>query len=55
VGRDPIEVSAASSLLFGTFVDILAVLVGQHMTKLILKSALGRARAGLISKEQHDG
>jgi hypothetical protein len=54
-GQDAQQVRAASSLLFGTFVDILAMLVGAHMTKLILKSALGRARAGLISKEQHDG
>jgi hypothetical protein len=54
-GQDQDQVRAASSLLFGTFVDILAMLVGAHMTKLILKSALGRARAGLISKEQHDG
>jgi hypothetical protein len=54
-GQDQEQVRAASSLLFGTFVDILAMLVGAHMTKLILKSALGRARAGLISKEQHDG
>ena len=55
VGQHPDQVCAASSLLFGTFVDILASLVGAHMTKLILKSALGRARAGIISKEQHDG
>ena len=55
VGQKPDEVRAASSLLFGTLVDILAMLVGTHMTKIILKSALGRARAGLISKEQHDG
>ena len=55
VGQDPEQVRAASSLLFGTFVDILAMLVGAHMTKLILKSAIGRARTGIISKEQHDG
>jgi hypothetical protein len=55
VGQDPVQVRAASSMLFGTFVDILAVLVGTHMTKLILASALGRARAGIISKEQNDG
>jgi hypothetical protein len=54
-GQDQDQVRAASKLLFGTFVDILGMLVGDHMTKLILKSALGRARAGLISKEQHDG
>lgn len=55
VGQDPAEVQAASILLFGTFVDILTVLVGAHLTKLILNSALARARAGTISKEQHDG
>ena len=54
-GQDPDQVRAASILLFGTFVDILAVLVGAHLTKLILKSALGRARGGIISKEQQDG
>jgi hypothetical protein len=55
VGQPAEQVCAASTLLFGTFIDILAMLVGAHMTNLILKSALGRARAGLISKEQHDG
>lgn len=54
-GRDPNEIRAASILLFTTFVDILALLVGAHMTKLILKSALGRARAAKISKEQQHG
>lgn len=55
VGQQPDQVCAASILLFGTFIEILDMLVGAHMTKLILKSALGRARAGTISKEQHDG
>ncbi len=55
VGQDPAEVQAASLLLFGTLVDILSVLVGEHLTKLILTSALARARVGIISKEQHDG
>jgi hypothetical protein len=54
-GQDPLEVRAASTLLFTTLLDILAVLVGAHLTKLILNSALGRARAGKISKERHDG
>lgn len=54
-GQPADQVLAASILLFGTFVDILAVLVGAHLTKLILKTALGRARGGIISKEQHDG
>jgi hypothetical protein len=54
-GRNPRDIRAASILLFTTFVDILALLVGAHMTKLILKSALGRARAAKISKEQQHG
>lgn len=54
-GQDPEQVRAASVLLFGSFVDILAVLVGSHLTTLILKSALGRARGGIMDKEQHDG
>jgi hypothetical protein len=54
-GQEPADIQAASILLFTTFVDILALLVGAHLTKLILKSALGRARAAKISKEQHNG
>ena len=54
-GQDPVDIRGASILLFTTFVDILALLVGAHMTKLILKSALGRARAVKISKEQQNG
>jgi hypothetical protein len=46
-GRDPVEVQAASMLLFMTFVDTLTVLVGAHLTTLILTSALASARAGL--------
>jgi hypothetical protein len=55
IGQDAEQVRAASSLLFGTFIDILTTLVGSHMTKLILNSALSRARVGLNSKEQQDG
>ncbi|MES2316710.1 MAG: hypothetical protein V4631_04380 [Pseudomonadota bacterium] len=54
-GQDPAEIQAASTLLFTTFVDILTLLVGAHLTKLILKNALGRAHAGKISKEQQNG
>jgi hypothetical protein len=54
-GQEPADIQAASILLFTTFVDILALLVGAHLTKLILESALGRARAAKISKEQHNG
>ena len=54
-GQDAADIRAASTLLFITFVDILALLVGAHLTKLILESALGRAHAGKTSKEQHNG
>ena len=45
-GRDPAEAQAASMLLFTTLVDTLAVLVGAHLTTLIMTSALASARAG---------
>ena len=45
--REAAEVQAASMLLFNTLVDTLAVLVGTHLTTLILTSALASARAGL--------
>ena len=54
-GQNPADIEAASTLLFTTFVDILTSLVGAHLTKLILKNALGRAHAAKISKEQHNG
>lgn len=54
-GRSPADIEAASLLLFTTFVDILALLVGAHLTNLILKTALGRAHAAKMSKEQQDG
>ena len=54
-GRDPADLHAASILLFTTFVDILALLVGAHLTKSILKTALGRAHVAKISKEQQNG
>ncbi len=46
-GRDPAEAQDASFLLFTTLVDTLCVLVGTHLTTLILTSALASARAGL--------
>jgi len=51
-GRDPAEIDRASIELFSTFIDILAALIGDHLTTLILRSALGRAGADPISKEQ---
>lgn len=46
-GREPAEAQAASMLLFTTLVDTLIILVGAHLTTLILTSALASARAGL--------
>ncbi len=53
--QEPEQVRLASILLFTTFIEILASLVGAHMTMLILNSALGRAHTSRNSKEQHDG
>ncbi len=52
--QDPLEVQAASLLLFSTLIDILTSLIGAHMTTLILSNALGGAGAGTNSMEQHD-
>lgn len=46
-GRNAAEAQAASMLLFTTLVDTLTILVGAHLTTLILTSALASARAGL--------
>ena len=54
-GQSLADIEASSNLLFITFVDILALLVGQHMTNLILKTALGRGHAAKMSKEQQHG
>ncbi|MGZ8291758.1 MAG: hypothetical protein ACXWVG_01815 [Telluria sp.] len=53
-GQEPGQVQAANMLFFSTFVDVLASLIGAHLTTLILKSALGGARTGTSSKEQND-
>lgn len=45
--REQAEVHAAIMLLFTTLVDTLSILVGAHLTTLILTSALASARAGL--------
>ncbi len=52
-GQDLAQVKAASTLLFNSFIDILALLIGEHLTMLILHAALGRAGAEKISEEQH--
>lgn len=54
-GQDLAESTAASILLFNTFIDILSLLIGDHLTMLILHAALGRAGAAKISKEQDHG
>jgi hypothetical protein len=54
-GQDLAESTAASVLLFNTFIDILTLLIGEHLTMLILNAALGHAGAEKNSKEQHNG
>jgi hypothetical protein len=52
--QDPAQAAAASTLLFNTFTDILTLLIGEHLTMLILRAAFGRhAGAEQMSKEQH--
>lgn len=53
-GQEPGQARAASMLFFSTFIDVLASLIGAHLTTLILKSALGGASAATSSKEQND-
>ena len=50
-GRDLAESTAAITLLFNTFIDILSLLIGEHLTMLILHAALGR-RAGVEKNVQ---
>ena len=54
-GQTRAQANAASALLLTTLVDILAALIGEHMTMLIVKPALDRAWARNKSKEQHNG
>jgi hypothetical protein len=54
-GQDLAQSTAASILLFNTFIDILTLLIGEHLTMLILHAALGRAGAEKNSKEQQNG
>jgi hypothetical protein len=53
-GQDVAQATGASTLLFNTFIDILSLLIGEHLTMLILNAALDRAGMEKISKEQHD-
>jgi hypothetical protein len=54
-GQDTAQAYAASELLLNTLIDILATLIGEHMTMLIVQPALDRASASNTSKEQHNG
>lgn len=54
-GYPAAQTHAASELLLTTLIDILAVLIGEHMTRLIVQPALGHASAGNKSKEQQNG
>ena len=52
--QEPGQARAASMLFFGTLIEVLASLIGAHLTTLIFKSALGGKSAGTGSKEQND-
>lgn len=54
-GQDPAQASAAITLLFDSLIDILSILIGAHMTTLILQSAIGRVGETTMSKEQDNG
>ncbi len=54
-GQTAAQAHAASELLLTTLIDILAVLIGEHMTMLIVQPALARASARNNSKEQDNG
>lgn len=53
-GYSAAQTYAASELLLTTLIDVLAILVGEHMTKLIVHPALSRASARNNSKEQQN-
>ena len=52
--QEPGQARAASMLFFGTLIEVLASLIGAHLTTLIFKSALGGGNAAASSKEQND-
>lgn len=54
-GQTVTQAHGASELLLTTLIDILAVLIGDHMTKVIVQPALSRASARTNSKEQVNG
>ena len=52
--QEPGQARDASVLFFGSLIDVLASLIGAHLTTLIFNSALGGAPAATRSKEQND-
>ena len=49
--QDPTQVSSANTLLLVTFTDILASLIGEHLTTSILRSAWGSGASETAVKE----
>jgi hypothetical protein len=54
-GQDHAQASAASVLLFNTLIDILSLLIGEHLTMLILRAALERDGKYEIGKGNQNG
>lgn len=54
-GQSAADICSACSSLLTVFVDILTVLIGGHLTTLILENAIGHASAGKKGKEQDNG
>ncbi|MES2324552.1 MAG: hypothetical protein V4633_20030 [Pseudomonadota bacterium] len=54
-GQEPAAVLAATRQLFKTFIDILVSLIGEHLTLVILRTAVSHAMTGNTPKEQHNG
>lgn len=52
--QQPDQARAASMLFFSTFIDVLASLIGAHLTTLILNTAIGGASDAACSKESKD-
>lgn len=52
--QEPGQACAASILFFDSLIDVLASLIGAHLTTLIFKSALGGANVAINGKEQND-
>jgi len=54
-GQEAAAVLAATRQLFNTFIDILVSLIGEHLTLVILRTAVSHAMTGHTPKEQHNG